>query len=317
MLVASWQAAIHVPGAYALIQDLWVDPDCRGRAVGRELVAALCPACACAGRRARGGWSAARELRALRRDRGLLPRRGLHAEWPADADGAGVSRMLIVEQRRGPRALQPWLMSRAGLRLEGQDHDRRLSELRSGLSRHPRVRSTRADVSSGDVERTLAALHEPEYVARWRTSMRSARADGGVRRSGHGPRHASVRERRGGCVRGGTSTSRQPGRSSLASASRTRSAGPRPSRRPRLARRLLLFQQRRGSRAHPERGRRQAGGDPRPRHPLSQRHRCDRRANAGYDPLLAALLAGGKRCSADGATVGAQERVVEFTQSPR
>jgi GNAT superfamily N-acetyltransferase len=41
VLAASWQTAIHVPGVYALIQDLWVNPDCRGRAVGRELVAAL------------------------------------------------------------------------------------------------------------------------------------------------------------------------------------------------------------------------------------------------------------------------------------
>jgi GNAT superfamily N-acetyltransferase len=41
VLAASWQAAIHVPGAYALIQDLWVDPDRRSQAVGRELLAAL------------------------------------------------------------------------------------------------------------------------------------------------------------------------------------------------------------------------------------------------------------------------------------
>ena len=41
VLAASWQTAIHVPGAYALIQDLWVAPERRGRAVGRELLAAL------------------------------------------------------------------------------------------------------------------------------------------------------------------------------------------------------------------------------------------------------------------------------------
>jgi len=33
--------AIHVPGSYALIQDLWVDPQWRGRSVGRDLLAAL------------------------------------------------------------------------------------------------------------------------------------------------------------------------------------------------------------------------------------------------------------------------------------
>ncbi|HEX5853066.1 MAG TPA: GNAT family N-acetyltransferase [Solirubrobacteraceae bacterium] len=41
VLAASWQMAIHVPGPYALIQDLWVDPAWRGQAVGAGLVRAL------------------------------------------------------------------------------------------------------------------------------------------------------------------------------------------------------------------------------------------------------------------------------------
>jgi GNAT superfamily N-acetyltransferase len=41
VLAASWQMAIHVPGSYALIQDLWVDPRWRGRSVGSGLLAAL------------------------------------------------------------------------------------------------------------------------------------------------------------------------------------------------------------------------------------------------------------------------------------
>jgi GNAT superfamily N-acetyltransferase len=41
LLAASWQRAIHVPGRYATIQDLWVDPRWRSRGVGAELVAAL------------------------------------------------------------------------------------------------------------------------------------------------------------------------------------------------------------------------------------------------------------------------------------
>ncbi len=41
VLGASWQTAIHVPGRYALIQDLWVHPAWRGRAIGRELLTAL------------------------------------------------------------------------------------------------------------------------------------------------------------------------------------------------------------------------------------------------------------------------------------
>lgn len=41
VLSASWQTAIHVPGRYGLIQDLWVAPDRRGDALGRRLLLAL------------------------------------------------------------------------------------------------------------------------------------------------------------------------------------------------------------------------------------------------------------------------------------
>jgi GNAT superfamily N-acetyltransferase len=41
LLAASWQHAIHVPGRYGTIQDLWVRQDWRSRALGRELVDAL------------------------------------------------------------------------------------------------------------------------------------------------------------------------------------------------------------------------------------------------------------------------------------
>jgi GNAT superfamily N-acetyltransferase len=41
VLAASWQMAIHVPGSYALIQDLWVDPAWRSRSVGGALIEAL------------------------------------------------------------------------------------------------------------------------------------------------------------------------------------------------------------------------------------------------------------------------------------
>jgi GNAT superfamily N-acetyltransferase len=41
MLSASWQRAIHVPGVYATIQDLWVEGDWRSRGVGAELVEAI------------------------------------------------------------------------------------------------------------------------------------------------------------------------------------------------------------------------------------------------------------------------------------
>lgn len=41
ILAASWQYALHVPGRYGTIQDLWVDPEWRSRALGRELILAL------------------------------------------------------------------------------------------------------------------------------------------------------------------------------------------------------------------------------------------------------------------------------------
>lgn len=41
VLSASWQRAIHVPGVYATIQDLWVDDEWRSRGVGAELVEAI------------------------------------------------------------------------------------------------------------------------------------------------------------------------------------------------------------------------------------------------------------------------------------
>jgi GNAT superfamily N-acetyltransferase len=41
VLSASWQRAIHVPGVYATIQDLWVAADWRSRGVGAELVEAI------------------------------------------------------------------------------------------------------------------------------------------------------------------------------------------------------------------------------------------------------------------------------------
>jgi GNAT superfamily N-acetyltransferase len=41
VLAASWQHAIHVPGRYGTVQDLWVHRVWRSRAVGRKLIDAL------------------------------------------------------------------------------------------------------------------------------------------------------------------------------------------------------------------------------------------------------------------------------------
>jgi GNAT superfamily N-acetyltransferase len=45
VLSASWQRAIHVPGRYATIQDLWVDPAWRSRKVGAGLVEGMVGLC--------------------------------------------------------------------------------------------------------------------------------------------------------------------------------------------------------------------------------------------------------------------------------
>ncbi len=45
VLAASWQLAIHVPGEYATIQDLWVHPAWRSRSIGRELIDGLVEIC--------------------------------------------------------------------------------------------------------------------------------------------------------------------------------------------------------------------------------------------------------------------------------
>jgi GNAT superfamily N-acetyltransferase len=45
VLSASWQRALHVPGRYATIQDLWVDGEWRSRGVGAALVDELVALC--------------------------------------------------------------------------------------------------------------------------------------------------------------------------------------------------------------------------------------------------------------------------------
>jgi len=45
VLSASWQRALHVPGRYATIQDLWVDPERRSDGVGAGLVNGLADLC--------------------------------------------------------------------------------------------------------------------------------------------------------------------------------------------------------------------------------------------------------------------------------
>jgi GNAT superfamily N-acetyltransferase len=41
VLAASWLRAIHVPGRYVVVEDLWVDSDWRSAGVGAALIEAL------------------------------------------------------------------------------------------------------------------------------------------------------------------------------------------------------------------------------------------------------------------------------------
>src|SRR5947208_13081403 len=73
------------------------------------------------------------------------------------------SELLMVEQRQGRDDAAFWVRE-GDERIEGQDSNRRLVELRAGLVRHSRVRSVAADAPDEQVERTLAALHEATYL---------------------------------------------------------------------------------------------------------------------------------------------------------
>jgi acetoin utilization deacetylase AcuC-like enzyme len=76
---------------------------------------------------------------------------------------ASLTELAMVEQRQGEDDDAFWVRE-GDKRIEGQDGNRRLVELRAGLTRHPRVRPIAADAADEEVERTLAALHEAEYL---------------------------------------------------------------------------------------------------------------------------------------------------------
>ncbi len=58
----------------------------------------------------------------------------------------------------------PFILDRHGRMMQAHDDDRRTAEVREGLTRHEGVRPAKADASREQVERILAALHEPEYL---------------------------------------------------------------------------------------------------------------------------------------------------------
>ena len=74
-----------------------------------------------------------------------------------------MSELLTIEQRRGSRDAAHWIVE-GGRRRPGVDDNRRMSELRSGLTCHAGVRCAAADAPAEEVERTIASLHEPAYL---------------------------------------------------------------------------------------------------------------------------------------------------------
>ena len=69
----------------------------------------------------------------------------------------------MIEQRRGSDDASLWVRE-GDRRIEGQDSNHRLTELRNGLVRHAGVRAVAADAGDEEVERTLGALHERAYL---------------------------------------------------------------------------------------------------------------------------------------------------------
>ncbi len=74
-----------------------------------------------------------------------------------------MSELLMIEQRGGHRDGPPWILE-GGRKLPGMDDRRRVAELRNGLMCHARVRPLTADAAIEEVERTLAKLHERDYL---------------------------------------------------------------------------------------------------------------------------------------------------------
>jgi acetoin utilization deacetylase AcuC-like enzyme len=74
-----------------------------------------------------------------------------------------MAELLMVEQRQGHDDDAFWVRE-GDRRIPGQDGNRRLVELRAGLTRHSGVRPVTADAPDEEVERTLAELHEATYL---------------------------------------------------------------------------------------------------------------------------------------------------------
>lgn len=75
-----------------------------------------------------------------------------------------MTELLMIEQRRGRRDSAHWIVE-GGRRRPGMDDNRRVAELRSGLTCHSGVRAGGADAGDEELESTLGRLHDPSYLA--------------------------------------------------------------------------------------------------------------------------------------------------------
>lgn len=80
--------------------------------------------------------------------------------------------LLAIEQRPVGRDAAPWVRER-GLFSLGHENDRRIAELRKGLTAHEEVRVEGAQATDDTVEDVLIGLHEPGYLA----AIRSVSSD--------------------------------------------------------------------------------------------------------------------------------------------
>ncbi len=76
----------------------------------------------------------------------------------------GATGLVMVRQRGGViDGDAPWLLD-DGLSAPGQDGRRRVGLVEAGLRRHPGVRAVGSGAADADVERTLFAIHDLEYL---------------------------------------------------------------------------------------------------------------------------------------------------------
>lgn len=78
---------------------------------------------------------------------------------------SALAELVMVEQRQGNGDDAAFWVREGDRRIEGQDSNLRLVELRAGLVRHSGVRPVAADAPDEEVERTLGSVHEARYLA--------------------------------------------------------------------------------------------------------------------------------------------------------